>query len=91
MKQLESSLGWQEIEQELRTLGKSAPEFKFDIIKFCAGINSEVRKLAEVEVDYRRTRRDSYRIKHKDMCKKINEAINDFSKTHLMHLFTRVD
>ena len=44
MKQLESSLDWHEIEQELRTLGKSAPEFKFDIIKFCAGINSEVKK-----------------------------------------------
>ena len=70
MKQLESSLDWHEIEQELRTLGKSAPESQFDIIKFCR-YNSEVKKLAEVEVDYRRTRRDSYRIKHKDMCKKL--------------------
>ena len=91
MKQLESSLDWREIELEIRELSKTAPEFKFDVIKFCAGISSQVRKLSEVEIEIRRRPMDHHKQKHKKMCADINSAIKDFSQTHLLHLFTRVD
>jgi len=91
MKQLVTSLDWQGIEQELRELGKTAPEFKFNIIKFCSSIQSEVRKLSDIEIDIRRRPSDHLAIKHQDQANKINEAIKLFSQTHLLHLFTRVD
>jgi len=91
MKELETSLDWKDIEHELRELIKSAPEFKFDVIKFCTSIGGEVRKLSDIEIDLRRQPRDSILLKHKEQCKKINQAIKDFSSTHLLHLFSRTD
>ena len=91
MKELETSLDWHDIEQELRKLGKSAPEFKFNIIKFCGGIQNEIRKLSDIEIDLRRRPSDSLLVKHKDQATKINEALKIFSQTHLSHLFSRVD
>ena len=91
MKELETSLDWQAIEQELREMGKTAPEFRFNIINFCSSIQSEVRKLSDIEIDIRRRPSDSLLVKHKDQSKKINDAIKLFSQTHLLHLFSRVD
>lgn len=91
MKELETSLDWQAIEQELRELGKTAPEFRFNIIKFCASIQSEVKKLSDIEIDIRRRPSDHLVVKHQDQAKKINEALKLFEQTHLLHLFSRVD
>ena len=91
MKQLETSLDWHDVETELRELTKSAPEFRFNVIKFCNSIQKEVRKLADIEIEIRRRPTDSLAIKHREQAKEINEAIKLFSQTHLMHLFTRVD
>lgn len=91
MKELEKSLDWPEVEKEIRQLISSAPEFKFDVIKFCSSIGSEVRKLSDIEIDIRRRPSDGLLIKHKEQCKKINKAIKEFSSTHLLHLFTRTD
>jgi hypothetical protein len=91
MEQLKTSLDWQDIEKELRQLGKSSPEFKFNIIKFCAGISSEVRKLSDIEIDIRRRPSDMLLVKHRDQANKINDAIKLFSQTHLLHLFSKVD
>ena len=45
IKEITSSLDWPDIETQIRTLGKTAPEFKFDIAKFCSGMRSEINKL----------------------------------------------
>ena len=40
--EITSSLDWPDIETQIRTLGKTAPEFKFDIAKFtrCEHLNA---------------------------------------------------
>ena len=91
IKQIESSLDWTEVEQQIKELAKTAPEFKFDVVRFCSGMKSEITKLGNIELQYRQQRRDSILQKHKDQCAKINRAIKDFSSVHLMHLFSRVD
>ena len=91
IKQIESSLDWHEVEQQIKELAKTAPEFRFDVTKFCAGMRSEITKLGNIELKYRQQRRDSIVQQHKDQCDKINRAIKDFSSVHLMHLFSRVD
>jgi len=91
MKELETSLDWKNVEQEIRQLIQTAPEFKFDVIKFCSAIGSEVKKLGDIEIEIRRRPSDGLLVKHKDQCKKINNAIKDFSSIHLLHLFTRTD
>ena len=91
IKEIESSLDWTEVEQQIKELAKTAPEFRFDVVKFCAGMRSEITKLGEIELKYRQQRRDSIVQQHKDQCNKINRAIKDFSSVHLMHLFTRID
>jgi hypothetical protein len=91
MNEIKTSLDWHDIEKELRKLGKTAPEFRFNIIKFCAGINTEIRKLSDIEIDIRRRPSDMLLVKHKDQANKINQAIKLFSQTHLLHLFSRVD
>ena len=89
--QIQSSLDWAEVEQQIRKLGNTAPEFRFDVTKFCAGMRSEIDKLSQIELKYRQQRRDNIAIEHKQQCDKINRAIKDFSSVHLMHLFSRVD
>jgi len=91
IKEIESSLDWTEVEQQIKELAKTAPEFRFDVTKFCAGMRSEITKLGNIELKYRQQRRDSIVQQHKDQCDKINRAIKDFSSVHLMHLFSRVD
>jgi len=91
IKEIESSLDWAEVELQIRELTKTAPEFRFDVVRFCAGIRGEITKLGHIEMQYRQQKRDSIAQKHKDQCDKINRAIKDFSSVHLMHLFTRVD
>ena len=91
IKEIESSLDWHEVEYQIKELSKTAPEFRFDVVKFCSGMRSEVNKLSQIELQYRQQKRDSILQKHKDQCDKINRAIKDFSSVHLMHLFTRVD
>jgi hypothetical protein len=91
IKQIESSLDWSKVEQQIKELSRSAPEFKFDVVKFCSGMRSEITKLANIEMEYRRQKRDSIALKHQEQCDKINRAIKDFSSVHLMHLFSRVD
>ena len=91
IKEIESSLDWHEVEQQIKELAKTAPEFRFDVVKFCSGMRSEITKLGEIEMKYRQQKRDSIVQQHKDQCAKINRAIKDFSSVHLMHLFSRVD
>ena len=91
IKEIESSLDWADVEQQIRELAKTAPEFRFDVTKFCAGMRSEINKLSQIELQYRQQKRDSIVQKHKDQCNKINRAIKDFSSVHLLHLFTRID
>ena len=91
IKEIESSLDWTEAEQQIKELAKTAPEFKFDVVRFCSGMKSEITKLGNIELQYRQQRRDSVVQEHKDQCAKINRAIKDFSSVHLMHLFSRVD
>jgi hypothetical protein len=91
IKEITSSLDWPDVETQIRTLAKTAPEFKFDIVKFCSGMRSEINKLSSIELKYRQQRRDSVILEHKDQCAKINRLIKDFSSVHLMHLFTRLD
>jgi hypothetical protein len=91
IKEIESSLDWTEVEQQIKELAKTAPEFRFDVVRFCSGMKSEITKLGNIELQYRQQRRDSILQKHKDQCAKINRAIKDFSSVHLMHLFSRVD
>jgi len=91
IKEIETSLDWPNIESQIRELAKTAPEFKFDVVKFCSGMRGEINKLSQIELQYRQQKRDSILQKHKDQCNKINRAIKDFSSVHLMHLFSRVD
>ena len=91
IKEIESSLDWPDVESQIRNLAKTAPEFKFDVVKFCSGMRGEISKLSQIELKYRQQRRDSVLQQHKDQCDKINRAIKDFSSVHLMHLFSRVD
>ena len=91
IKEIETSLDWPNIESQIRELAKTAPEFKFDVVKFCSGMRGEINKLSQIELQYRQQKRDSILQKHKDQCDKINRAIKDFSSVHLMHLFTRID
>jgi len=91
IKEVTTSLDWADVEQQIKELAKTAPEFKFDVVRFCAGMRSEITKLATIEMQYRQQRRDSILQKHKDQCAKINRNIKDFSSVHLMHLFSRVD
>ena len=91
IKQIETSLDWPGVESQIRELAKTAPEFKFDVAKFCSGMRSEINKLSKIELKYRQQRRDSILQQHKEQCYKINRAIKDFSSVHLMHLFTRID
>jgi len=91
MKEVTNSLDWPEVESELRKLSKTAPEFNFDVVKFCSGMRSEINKLSQIELKYRQQRRDSVIQEHKDQCNSINRAIKDFNNIHLMHLFSRVD
>ena len=91
IKEIETSLDWPNIESQIRELAKTAPEFKFDVVKFCSGMRGEINKLSQIELQYRQQKRDSILQKHKDQCNKINRAIKDFSSVHLMHLFTRID
>jgi len=89
--EVEISLDWPDVEREIRELTKSAPEFKIDVIKFCRGMDSEIKKLSEIELQIRRHPTDSLAQKHTLKVKEINEAIKFFTQTHLMHLFTRTD
>ena len=91
IKEIKHSLDWQAVESQIRQLSKSAPEFSFDVVKFCASMGFEMRKLSDIEMKIRTTHRDSYVIKHKEKCKEINRAIKDFANVHLMHLFSRTD
>ena len=91
IKEIKHSLDWQAVESQIRQLSKSALEFSFDVVKFCASMGSEIRKLSDIEMKIRTTHRDSYVIKHKEKCKEINRAIKDFANVHLMHLFSRTD
>jgi len=91
IKEIETSLDWPDVESQIRNLAKTAPEFKFDVVKFCSGMRGEISKLSQIELKYRQQRRDSVLQQHKDQCAKINRAIKDFSSVHLMHLFSRVD
>jgi len=91
IREVTNSLDWPNVESDIRELTKTAPEFKFDVARFCAGMRSEINKLSQIELQYRQQKRDSTIQKHKDQCNKINRAIKDFSSVHLMHLFTRVD
>ena len=88
---IEVSLDWTRVEREIRELTKTAPEFKIDVIKFCRGMDKEIKKLSEIELEIRRHPRDSLATKHTLKVKEINEAISFFAQTHLMHLFTRTD
>jgi uncharacterized protein YgbK (DUF1537 family) len=91
IKEIETSLDWPDIESQIRKLAKTAPEFKFDVVKFCSGMRSEINKLSQIELKYRQQKRESILQQHTDQCAKINRAIKDFSSVHLMHLFTRID
>lgn len=91
MKEVAHSLDWNEVETELRSFAKTSPEFNFDIVKFIGGMKSEVAKLGNLEIEMRRTHRDSLILKHKDQCNKINRAVQDFANVHLMYLFTKTD
>lgn len=89
--QIEVSLDWPNVEKEIRELTKTAPEFKVDVIRFCRGMDKEIKKLSEIELQIRRHPTDTLAQKHTQKVKEINEAISFFSQTHLMHLFTRID
>lgn len=89
--ELEISLDWPKVEREIRELTKTAPEFKVDVIKFCRGMDSEIKKLSEIELQLRRHSTPTTIHKHKEKVNEINEAIKFFCQTHLMHLFTRTD
>ena len=91
IKEIASSLDWPDVESQIRKLGNTAPEFKFDIVKFCSGMKSEISKLSAIELKYRQQKRDNIVQEHKDQCNLINRAIKDFSSVHLMHLFTKID
>ena len=89
--EIEISLDWPKVEHEIRELTKTAPEFKIDVIKFCRGMDSEIKKLSEIELQIRRHPTDTLAQKHSRKVKEINDAISFFAQTHLMHLFTRTD
>jgi D-arabinose 5-phosphate isomerase GutQ len=89
--EIEISLDWPKVEHEIRELTKTAPEFKIDVIKFCRGMDSEIKKLSEIELQIRRHPTDTLAQKHTRKVKEINDAISFFAQTHLMHLFTRTD
>jgi len=89
--EIEISLDWPKVEHEIRELTKTAPEFKIDVIKFCRGMDSEIKKLSEIELQIRRHPTDTLAQKHTRKVKEINDAISFFLQTHLMHLFTRTD
>ena len=91
IQEIESSLDWPTVEGQIRELAKTAPEFRFDVVKFCSGMRSEINKLSQIELKYRQQRRDSILQQHRDQCDKINRAVKDFGSIHLMHLFTRID
>ena len=88
MKELKTSLDWEEIYDEVRRLGKMMPEFSADFYKLTIRLKSLVAELGNLEIEYKRRRT----ISSKEACQKkvnqINAEIKMIEKIHLMRILS---
>jgi hypothetical protein len=81
-----NSLDWPRIEAELMHKGKMLPEFSRDTNRLLENIRKEVTKLAQIEVNYRRTKSDGVWYSCQEQAEKINELISLYNSYHMIGL-----
>jgi hypothetical protein len=86
MLKIETSLDWNNIETEIKQLGRTMPMFKHDIKRLCDTIRPEITKLGNLEVEHRRMHSRTTDRDCKQQVEKINETLKLFQKFHLMAL-----
>lgn len=88
MKELRTSLDWDEIHDEIRRLGKMMPEFSADFYKITIRIRTLVTELGNLEVINRQQRTHSSKEACKKKAKQINEELKLIKKIHLMRILS---
>lgn len=87
--EIKTSLDWSEVKNEIKKLSKMLPAFSNDFYRLTIRLESLVRELGNLEVEYRRSKS----ISKKDACKKkvkqINEELLTLKKVHLISLLSR--
>jgi uncharacterized coiled-coil DUF342 family protein len=88
MKELRTSLDWDEIHDEIRRLGKMMPEFSADFYKVTIRIRTLVTELGNLEVINRQQKTHSSKDACKKKAKQINEELKLIEKIHLMRILS---
>lgn len=88
MKELRTSLDWEEIYDDIRRLGKMMPEFSADFYKLTVRLNSLVAELGNLEIDYRRQKTRFLKEACEKKVKQINEELKLIQKIHLMRMLS---
>lgn len=88
MKELKTSLDWEEIHDELRRLGRMMPEFSADFYKLTIRINTLVAELGNLEIAYRRQKSRSLKDACEKKAKQINAELKLIEKVHLMRMLS---
>lgn len=87
--ELRSSLDWDIIKTEINKLSRMLPAFSHDFYRVTINIEGQVRELANLEIDFRRTKSRSTKEACKKKVKQINEELHQIKKIHLMSVLSR--
>lgn len=89
MNKLETSLDWPVIKTEIQVLSRTLPAFHQDFARFCAYLDSQIKILANLEVDNRRMHSKNSLSKCVDQVCIINKVLNKIEQIHLMSLLSQ--
>jgi hypothetical protein len=80
--EIHSSLDWGDVSSQLRQIGRKASTNPTHLSKYLSTIDSQVKKLGNMEVDCRRMKRPPG-IQYRELVARINESITEL-EMHLM-------
>lgn len=87
--ELRTSLDWENIKVEIRKLGKMLPAFSHDFYRITINIESLVKELGNLEVEFRRSKSRNSKEACKKKVKQINEELKQIKRIHLMGVLSK--
>lgn len=87
--ELKSSLDWDNVKTDLNKLSRMLPAFSHDFYRVTINMEGLVRELANLEVEFRRTKSKATKESCKKKVKQINEELTQIKKIHLMSVLSR--
>jgi hypothetical protein len=88
MLQLTISTEWPVVKDQIRSLSQTLPAFRHDFDKILNSLNSSVKELSKLEVEFRRTRGVGAGVRCQNQLKKINDQLAQMQQWYLMSILS---